>query len=232
MGEHLPDTQGVAGSSPAPTIPAMFIKICGITEPEQANKISNLGATHIGVVFFEKSPRHISLGRIEEIKASVKKITKVVAVVVNPDYKAVENLLNVVDIIQFHGNESIEFLKEFPKQRVIKAFRLKSEDELRTIEEFVDEDFLILIDSFSNKAYGGTGKQIDVELAKKVRKLTDRFILSGGLSPENLAYLIEEIRPFGVDASSRLEISPGIKDLDKVKNFIDIARKNLEEKNK
>ncbi len=207
----------------------MFIKICGITKEEQAKKISDLGATHIGVIYFPKSPRHIPLEKIKKIKSALPEKSKLVAVVVNPSERDVKHLLDVVDIIQFHGDESIGFVKHFPKDRIIKAFRLGSLEDLKDIEHFAKEDFLVLIDSFSKNAYGGTGKQIDINLAKSVSKITDKFILSGGLSPENVGYLINEIRPYGVDASSKLEISPGIKDLAKVEKFIKIAKENLGE---
>ncbi len=210
----------------------MFIKICGITSSEQAKRVSDLGATHIGVIFFPKSPRHIPLEKIKEIKESIPENTKLVSVVVNPSYSEVEKLFYIVDIVQFHGDESLSFLRDFPRERVIKAFRLKSEENLKEIEKFSDEGFLILVDSFSKESYGGTGKQIDIDIARKIPLITDRYILSGGLSPENLAYLIRELRPFGVDASSKLEISPGVKDLEKVERFINIAKENLGERSR
>jgi len=210
----------------------MFIKICGITSSEQVKKVSDLGATHIGVIFFQKSPRHIPLEKIKEIKEAIPEKTKLVSVVVNPLYSEVEKLFDIVDMIQFHGDEDLSFLKDLPEDRVIKAFRLRSEEDLKNIERFADEGFLILVDSFSKESYGGTGKQIDIKIAKRIPLITDRYILSGGLSPENLAYLIKELRPFGVDASSKLEFSPGVKDLEKVERFIKIARENLGERGK
>ncbi len=205
----------------------MFVKICGITQPQQAEQISRYGATHIGVVFFEKSPRHISIDQIKLIKESVCSNTKLVAVTVNPSIKDVEDLLKIVDVIQFHGNESIEFIKQFPENKIIKAFRLRSKDEFIDIKKFLDEGYTVLVDSFSKNAYGGTGKQIDRSLLRELKKITDKFILSGGLSEKNVGEIIEDIKPYGVDASSKLEISPGIKDLEKVKKFIKIAKDKL-----
>ncbi len=206
----------------------MFITICGLTIPEQAKEIASYGATHLGVIHFPKSPRHLEFSQIKKIKEIVPAKTKVVAVVVNPSIKKVNQLLEIVDMVQFHGEEPIDFVKNFPKERVIKAFRIKDEKSINQIKPFIDEDYLILIDAYKEGEYGGTGKQIDVELAKKISNLTDKLILSGGLSPKNLEFLLEEIKPFGVDASSKLEIKPGIKDLEKTKKFIKIAKKYYE----
>ncbi len=208
-----------------------FIKVCGITEKEQAKKIASLGASYIGVVYFPKSPRHINLDKIKKIKNSLPEDVKLVAVVVNPKKEDVEKLLETADIIQFHGDESLEFVKQFPKEKVIKAFRLKDEQSLEQIKPFVDEGYLILIDAYSEKEYGGTGKQINKELVEKVKGMTDKFILSGGLSDENVYDLIKLYKPYGVDASSKLEIKAGIKDLDKVQSYIQNAQKAFEEIN-
>ncbi|ACO03187.1 MAG TPA: phosphoribosylanthranilate isomerase [Persephonella sp.] len=201
-----------------------FIKICGITQVEQALIVSELGATHIGVIFFEKSPRHIDIKRIREIRKSIQGKTRLVAVTVNPSEKIVEELLKTVDIVQFHGNETVEFLSKFPEDRVIKAFRIKSEKDINMMFPFFEKNYPVLIDTYKEGEYGGTGKQIDPDLARKVTQIYDRIILSGGLSPENLKRLIDHIKPYGVDASSKLEIKPGIKDLEKVERFIKIAR--------
>ncbi len=209
----------------------MFIKICGITQKEQANKIGNLGATHIGVIFYPKSPRFIDLDKIKEIKKSLPENIKLVAVVVNPEKREVEELLKIVNMVQFHGEETLEFVKNFPKEKVIKAFRIKNENDIKKIEPFIKEDYLILIDAYKEGEYGGTGKQINPELARKISEMTDKLILSGGLSSENISKLLEQINPYGIDASSKLEIEPGIKDLEKVKNFINTAKEYYERNN-
>lgn len=198
-----------------------FIKICGITDTEQAKEISNLPITHIGVIHFKKSPRHLEIEGIKKIKSNISNNVKLVAVVVNPTEKTVNELLKIVDIIQFHGDESINFVKKFPKERVIKAFRVKSVEDIDKMKHFWEEDYLVLIDAYSENAYGGTGKQINRELAKYIVSLYPKTILSGGLSEKNIKELIEYIKPYGVDASSKLEIKAGIKDLNKVKKFVE-----------
>jgi len=202
----------------------MFIKVCGITDKNQAKEIENYGATYIGVIHFEKSPRHIEIEKIKEIKKSLQK-SKLVAVVVNPTEEKVKNLLKIVDIIQFHGDESLHFIKKFPKEKVIKAFRIKDKESIEKIKPFVKEGYIVLIDAYSEKEYGGTGKQINSKLIEEVKKITDKFILSGGLDEKNVYNLIKKYKPYGVDASSKLETKAGIKDLEKVKKYIQNAQK-------
>ena len=204
------------------------IKICGIRHIPQAIKIADFGATHIGMIYFPKSPRHIEIPQIQSIASAIKGKAKSVVVVVNPELSEAKRLLNIVDIIQFHGDEDIKFVKNFPKERVFKAFRIKDEKDINKMEPFFKEGYTVLIDAFSEKAYGGTGKQIDRDIAKKVIDMYDRVILSGGLSPENLEELLKELKPYGIDASSKLEKEPGIKDLEKTRRFIEIARKYYE----
>ncbi len=201
----------------------MIIKVCGITREEQALEIKKAGATHIGVIHFPKSPRHISLEKIKNIKETVGDFP-VVAVVVNPDRETVKKLMDIVDIVQFHGEEDINFIKQFPLNRVFKAFRIKGEEDIERIEPFASENITILIDAFHEKTYGGTGKQINPSLAKKIVSIYPKTILSGGLSPENVESLIQDIKPYGVDASSKLEIKPGEKDIRKVKLFVKRAK--------
>jgi len=203
----------------------MIIKVCGITTPEQAEVISTFEPTHIGVVHFEKSPRHVDIKRIKDIKKSLTNSVKLTAVVVNPDEKTVEELLKTVDIIQFHGDESISFVLKFPSDRVIKAFRIKEEKDLDRLIPFVEAGITTLIDAFTEKAYGGTGKRINPELAKKAINRFKKVVLSGGLSDENIEDILKKLRPYGVDASSKLEIKPGLKDVEKVKKFIEKAKR-------
>lgn len=127
-------------------------------------------------------------------------------------------------MIQFHGDESIDFISQFPLEKSIKAFRIKSEEDIKKMTPFIKNGYYILIDAYKEGEYGGTGRQIDPELARKVTDLYDRIILSGGLSPYNLKELLDYINPYGIDASSKLELRPGIKDLKKVERFIKIAK--------
>ncbi|MCX7739146.1 MAG: phosphoribosylanthranilate isomerase [Hydrogenothermaceae bacterium] len=196
------------------------VKICGITQPQQGRDISLLGADYIGVVVYPKSPRNVSLKDVRDIKDAISGNTKLVAVVVDPDRELVEELLKMVDIIQFHGNESLEVLEQFPKERVIKAFRIRDKRDLDKLKSFIEKGYTVLVDAYVEGQYGGTGSRLDVELLRDLVGIWDKMIVAGGLSDENVEQLLKEVKPFGLDASSRLEISPGIKDLEKVKRFI------------
>ncbi|MEZ0323789.1 MAG: phosphoribosylanthranilate isomerase [Hydrogenothermaceae bacterium] len=201
------------------------VKICGITQPEQAREISLAGVDYIGVILYPKSPRFVDLEKVKEIKKRLSDKTKLVAVVVNPDIDMGKNLLEIVDIIQFHGDEDIEFIKQFPKDKVIKAFRLKDEKDIEKIKPFLEEGFTVLVDGYREGEYGGTGTQIDLKLLKKVCSISDKVIIAGGLSDENIDSVLKEVKPFGVDASSKLETAPGIKDIEKVKRFIKLVKR-------
>jgi len=209
-----------------------IIKICGLTDENQAIQLADTGATHIGMVHYEKSPRHVNLNKIKGISEKIKGKAYSVAVVVNPVPETVEKLLKTVDFIQFHGDEGIEFLSLFPVERVIKAFRIKDREDIKKIEPFAEKGYTLLIDAYSKNAYGGTGKQINPELADEVVKNFSRTVLSGGLSPDNVLEILQKIRPSGVDASSRLEVKPGVKDIKKATEFIKKVRGFYESDNK
>lgn len=200
------------------------VKICGITDPQQARDISLAGADYIGVVLFEKSPRFIPTESLKKIKEKIPKNTKLVAVVVNPTKEECEEILKVADIVQFHGEESLEFVSQFEKDRVIKAFRIRDESDIEKIKPFMEKGYTILIDAYIQGEYGGTGHQIDLNLVRKICGAYDKVIVAGGLSEENIGYILREVKPYGVDASSKLEIRPGIKDLEKVRKFIKAAK--------
>ncbi len=201
-----------------------MIKICGITDPIQAKEISKLGPDLIGVITYNKSPRYVNFETIKDIKESINSKTKLVVVVVNPTYEEVQKYLEVADFIQFHGDEDINFIKKFTKEKVIKALRIKNNSDINKILPFVKENIPILIDTYKEGMYGGTGEIQNLETVKKILNLYDKVIVSGGLSEENIDDILKHIKPYGVDASSKLEKEPGIKDIQKVKKFIEKVR--------
>ncbi|GAB6073065.1 phosphoribosylanthranilate isomerase [Venenivibrio stagnispumantis] len=202
----------------------MIIKICGITEENQAKEISQLGADYIGVVLYQKSPRFIPLEKVKKIKNSISDKTKLVAVVVNSSEEEIKEILKIADIVQLHGDEDINFVKKFPKNKVIKALRIKDEEDIKKVEEFIKEGYIVLVDAYKEGEYGGTGKRINLELLEKLKPFEKNIIISGGFSEENIGEILSIMKPFGIDASSKLEIKPGLKDIQKIKNFIKIAR--------
>ncbi len=192
------------------------IKICGITRIEDARSAVSFGAWALGFVFYAKSPRYVALERarqmISELKASG---VQFVGVFVNPSMEELEQVVVATGItmIQLHGNESVEFCGQV-KQRfslpIIKAFRLSE------TMPAAEVDFALL-DHRSEAEWGGTGIAVDWNLASRVDR--EKLILAGGLTPENIKNAIEIVRPMAVDVSSGLELAPGVKSMQKMKNL-------------
>ncbi len=204
----------------------LWIKICGITQNSDARAAVDSGADAIGLVFYDKSTRAISADQVEGITEGIKGKSKVVALFVDPDVAQVEATLESgrVDILQFHGSETVEFCSSFGLP-YMKVFAVRDADEVCRSMENYDSAELILLDSYSNKAPGGTGKVFDWDIAKTIVETTDsRIVVAGGLNPENVQTAVSKIKPFGIDVSSGVESSFGIKDSEKVKAFITGAR--------
>ena len=199
----------------------MNIKFCGITKQEDYKYITENGADYTGFIFFKKSPRNIEPE--DAAKISVEGSTnKRVGVFVNESKENIQNIAKIakLDIIQLHGDETPEFCDSLGLE-YWKVFRVK---DLETIAKFKEYSCdTILIDTYSKVDYGGTGKVIDLELTKaailEVTKLGKKLILAGGISPENVSAL-KELDIFAVDVNSGVEIEPGVKNLDKVKQVL------------
>ena len=188
------------------------IKICGITNIEDAQKAVSLGADAIGFVF-ANSPRKIKPDRAKSIIENLKKRVLSVGVFVN---EPLDNVLKIqqqcsLDAVQLHGDETPEYCSRLKKIKVIKAFRIKDESSLSPIPLYKDV-FAYLLDTFSEKSYGGTGKTFNWNLALKAKNFEKPIILSGGLAPDNIKEAIKAVRPYGIDISSSIEIKPGKKD--------------------
>jgi phosphoribosylanthranilate isomerase len=199
------------------------VKICGITNPEDALLSARFGADALGFNFYPKSPRYISPENAREIIEQLPPGILKVGVFVN---ESIEKILEIaktarLGAIQLHGDETIEFVSKLKAQtalEIIKAFRVS--------EDFKPEDVLkyevnaVLLDAFSKQEYGGTGETFDWEIAKKVREVFPKMYLAGGLSADNVAVAIEKIKPFAVDTCSLIEKNKGVKNPEKLKDFI------------
>ncbi len=196
-----------------------WIKICGITNIEDALKVVELGADALGFVFYEKSPRKTTKEKAKEIISSLPKEVVKVGLFVDELEERVNEITSYCnfDILQFHGDETPDYCKKFP-QKIIKAFRIKDKESLVNIPKY-EVDYYLL-DAYSQVAPGGTGRTFNWELAIEAKKFERPIILSGGLNPENIIEAIEKVSPFGVDVSSGVESSPGKKDHKKLKEFI------------
>jgi len=198
------------------------IKICGITNIDDALEAVSYGADALGFVFYEKSPRYIEVKRAKEIISKLPPFTTAVGVFVNETYKNIEKIIDAcsIRVIQLHGDEEKDFCSKF-KVRVIKAIRVKDESSLKMMKGYKVAAFLL--DNYSQKLPGGTGKSFDWDLAIRAKKYGD-IILAGGLNPENVSEAISKVRPYGVDVSSGVESRPGKKDYKKMRRFIEAVK--------
>jgi phosphoribosylanthranilate isomerase len=200
------------------------VKVCGITNPEDARVAADAGADAIGLVFAE-SPRRVSVERAREIASTLPEGILKVGVFVDAEPEEVLGIAREVglDYAQLHGDEPPEAVAEIREGGVgvVKALRVRNAEALAAVERY--EADLFLLDAWSAKVRGGTGARFDWELAKSL-KGRDNIVVSGGLNPENVREAIEFFEPYGVDASSSLEDRPGKKSGERVRRFVSAAR--------
>ena len=199
------------------------VKICGITSVADAQAAAGAGADLIGLMFYDKSPRHVTLETAAEIARSISPFVVKVGVFVNPTEELVTRAIAEcnLSLLQFHGEESPEFCTKFGVMSM-KAFRVRDAESLRALVDYNTDAWLL--DAYSQGALGGTGEKFNWELAIEARKLGRPIFLAGGLTPDNVGDAVSLVQPFGVDVSSGVEISPGEKDPTKVKLFIERAK--------
>ncbi len=231
LGERILRTDEVVGSNPiASTI--FFrgdivlaedhfrtkIKICGITNKEDAWIAVDIGVDALGFIFTPHSSRQITPIHAQEIISTLPPFITTVGVWVDEDPARVKEIAAFcgLNILQFHGNESPSYCQLF-SQRTIKAFRIHDETSLEIISQYKTSAYLL--DTYVADAFGGTGKIFNWALAKQARSL-GKIILAGGLTADNISEAIKIVRPYAVDVSSGVEILPGKKDPVKLKDFV------------
>ncbi|MCD6583036.1 MAG: phosphoribosylanthranilate isomerase [Desulfuromusa sp.] len=194
------------------------IKICGITNIEDALFAAEAGADALGFVFYEKSSRYITPEQVKQIITTLPPFVTTVGLFVNTATEQIKDILALtgLDTVQLHGDETPADCCLEP-YRVIKAVRVKDADSLTGIDDY--QVSALILDAWNDQQYGGTGERFDWQLAKK---MTGRLpiILAGGLTPDNVAQAIEVVNPYAVDVSSGVEERPGRKDHKKVREFI------------
>jgi phosphoribosylanthranilate isomerase len=205
------------------------VKICGITNLEDALLAVEAGADALGFVFYKESPRHIFPEQAAVIIRQLPPFVQTVGLFVNEALDTVnETAVQCgLDIIQLHGDESPEFCAAV-RRRVIKAFRVKDFTCLDSMKDYRAAAFLL--DAWSPIAQGGTGLTFNWEVAAGAAQ-TNCIILAGGLTPDNVADAILQVRPYGVDVSSGVESKPGKKCREKMTTFIHAAKHTLSQHN-
>jgi phosphoribosylanthranilate isomerase len=199
------------------------VKICGITNKEDAIAAAQCGAAALGFIFYPPSPRYIKPADAKKIISALPDDLIKVGVFVNEKQKEIKRVMDdcALDMIQLHGDEKPSFCGEFPAYRIIKAVELKNEIDLNHALNY--KVAALLVDSRHAGLYGGTGKKANWDLA---RRLKDKkpFILSGGLKKENVAEAVQAVAPAALDINSGVESEPGKKDHKKLAQIFDLIR--------
>lgn len=202
------------------------IKICGITNLGDALACATAGADLLGFNFYPGSPRYIEPAAAREIVSQLPASIMSVGVFVDAGVPGeVQRLADTagVSAVQLHGNESPSYCRAFKGRFVIKALRANDSFNPESAAEY--ETDAVLLDSFDPQLPGGTGKVFDWSFAQRTNQLIPKLFLAGGLGPENVAEAVATVQPFAVDACSCMEISPGRKDIEKVRAFIAAVRR-------
>lgn len=210
----------------------MRIKICGLTRKQDIREAVIAGASYIGLVFFEKSPRHVSPELARELALEAPVGIVKVGLFVNPDDALLESILKIVplDMIQLHGSESPERVQEIKARfrlPIMKAFGISDASDLEKLADYDVVDQFLLDAKPPKDAVlpGGNGVAFDWDLLKNM-KIDKPWLLAGGLSPQNIAEAVEKTGALQVDVSSGVESAPGIKDKDLMESFIQEAKRH------
>ena len=205
-----------------------LVKICGVTSIEQAIQIAKLGPNAIGIISVEESPRYISPDKKKEIFKTLKNLYPNIERVTVIKNKSVDSMISnfleepLENTIQLHGDENIDYCQELKKKipnvKLWKAFRIKTKKDLDSVipfENFIDA---ILLDSWNEETYGGSGKRIASKYLEDI-SFKKPWWLAGGVSIEWIEEIFKNIKPNGVDISSSVETSPGRKDIKKIETI-------------
>ena len=202
------------------------VKICGITNLEDAKFAIECGCDALGFIFCE-SLRKINIENASYILKSIPPFINCVAVFSNQSISFISEVLKncPFDTLQFHGEEDPHTLLHFkPGKRIIKTIRIKDEDSLKSAEDYIEAD-AYLLDTYSKEKLGGTGEAFDWNIVRRWKRLNKPVILSGGLNPDNVKEAINKIKPYAVDVSSGVEERPGKKSKTLMERFILNAKK-------
>ncbi|MGA9451185.1 MAG: phosphoribosylanthranilate isomerase [Verrucomicrobiia bacterium] len=200
-----------------------WVKICGITNLEDAQVAIEARADVLGFVFYKTSPRHVTIGAAAAISKQLPGFVMRAGVFVNALKAEVLRAIGEcgLNLLQFHGDEPPDYCLQFGLMSM-KAFRMRDAGTLKELKPYQTNAWLL--DAYSPEAVGGSGERFNWDLAVEAQKFGKPIFLAGGLTPENVAEAVRKVRPFGVDVSSGVEISPGKKEPAKVRAFINAAK--------
>ena len=202
------------------------VKICGITNVDDALAAVEAGADAIGFVFHHQSPRRVKTDEVKRIVAQLPPFVLPVGVFVNEDVKIVRDWMDDcgLAVAQLHGEEAAAYC-DLLGRPVLKAIRLKDRGSLLALAEFKGRFRVrgFVLDAYSTVSYGGTGQVTDWDLAAEAARAAPA-LLAGGLTPENVAEAVGKVKPYGVDVSSGVESRPGKKDHAKMRAFINAVK--------
>ncbi len=202
-----------------------FIKICGITNIDDARAAVAAGADALGFNFYNRSPRYIAPPAAREIIEQLPSSILTVGVFVNEETsESVKKIASEAGVtaFQLHGDESPAYCLELSDRYVIKTLTVSGDFDIEMVQHY--DVNAIMLDTRDNNLRGGTGRVFDWSVAIEVNKVAPKLFLAGGLSPENISEAIELVRPYAVDACSALEDRPGIKNHDRMRAFVELAR--------
>jgi len=226
------------------------IKICGITNLQDATWSATLGVDYLGFNFYKRSPRKISISMAQEIISKIPPVCEPVGIFVDEEINVILDTVKKCNLklIQLHGKETPDYclnlkmqliklehpefesvsendiLQKETKIKIIKAFRIKGEGTLKYLSRFKDIVDYFLLDTYIQGIEGGTGETFNWDLAVESKKYNKPIFLAGGLTPENVKEAIQKVQPYAVDTASGVERLPRRKDFDKLKKFILNAR--------
>ncbi len=195
------------------------IKICGLTHPEDLLYLENYPVDYLGFIMYPRSPRYVgeNLGYLLKISKKAKKVV----VFVNPSLEDLNKALDLgADLLQLHGEESLDLAKKIGFHRIIKAFRVKEDFNLEELKAW-QSSYALLLDTYKEGIPGGTGQTFNWHIAKLAVEGGFKIFLAGGITPDNVLEAIRIVNPYAIDISSGLEKSPGKKDPHKIKIFFE-----------
>lgn len=200
----------------------MKVKICGITNAEDALNAVEIGADAIGFIFVKASPRYVAPESAYQIIQNLPPFVIKVGVFADATKDEITDIINYTGIncLQLHGNEAPDFIRNF-RMPVIKSFRVKTGFELSILGKYNTSAFLL--DTFAENQIGGTGKTFDWNIAIEAKKY-GKIILAGGLNENNIMEAIRTVQPYAVDINSGVEAEPGKKDKEKIRKLFRIIR--------